>query len=120
MVQAVSRRPVTTARLGLCWFSGERCSCRTGAFTAWSYFNSVYWSQSDVVEVWGGRGPGNFRTSVTFLRESGSDKLMELLHCSLSLFKGFSSRPTRRWLRHCHVSITLLPYRATFAYLAMQ
>ena len=37
MVQAVSRRPVTTALLGLCWVSGERSSCRTGVLTAWSF-----------------------------------------------------------------------------------
>ena len=34
MAQAVSRRCVTTARLGLCWVSGECCSCRTGVLSA--------------------------------------------------------------------------------------
>ena len=34
MAQAVSRRPVTTARLILCWVSGECCSCRTSVLSA--------------------------------------------------------------------------------------
>ena len=105
--------PVNTARLGLCWVSGERRSCRTVVRSAWSL--SLYAVQNVV----GGK-PGNFRTRVMFLRESGSDKRLELLHCSLSLFKVFSSRPTRRSFRHSDVSITLLLYRTTLTYLARQ